>query len=105
LLVVLVAAIGNAADLDLQTDDQNVVQGSEDYNDIVASVAYAIQNDGSVIATVTFPDAYDDVWAKFDSGSTTYTQCTPGTGNDWECTLASGTINGADEIDVIATKN
>ena len=105
LLVVLVAAIGNAADLDLQTDDQNVVQGSEDYNDIVASVAYSIQADGSVFADVTFPDTYDDVWAKFDSGSTTYSQCTDVSGNVWRCTLASGTINGADEIDVIATKN
>ena len=105
LLVVLVAAIGNAAALNYSDMDQNAVQGATNpYKDVTAAVTYTIDGAGDVTASVDFgSDTFDAVSASFDGGSS-YSACT-GSGSNWQCTLANGDIAAAASIDLVAVQN
>ena len=100
LLVVLVAAVGNAAALTITNTPQNVVQGETNYAGADATVAYTIDGSGNVIAEVTFDSAFAAVSASFDGGST-YSACT-GAGTDWQCQLDNADIAAAPSIDLVA---
>jgi hypothetical protein len=109
LLVVLVAAIGNAAALNIVDSDHNVVEGNlSTYAADTATVAYSIQGDGTVVAQVTLGEAYQVVSASFDddSGSGTYSACTAQTAAPdtvWNCPIPDA--NAATGIWVVAAHN
>jgi hypothetical protein len=101
LLVVLVAAIGNAATLSVASGGQNVVAGvSNNYANDTATITYSIDASGNVVADVVFTtDSFTDVSASF-GGS--YVSCT-GAAQNWSCTLPHADIAGATNISLVAT--
>ncbi len=101
LLIVLVAAIGNAAALTVSSGNQNVVEGaSNNYTAATATITYSIDGSGNVTAAVDFgTDSFDDVSASFDGG-TNYTACT-GAGANWDCVVPDAAA--AASIDLVAT--
>lgn len=105
LLVVLVAAVGNAAALNYSDMDQNAVQGATNpYFDVTGTVTYTINGTGDVIANVDFgTDSFDAVSASFNNG-TSYTACAGGP-SVWQCTLANGDVAAAASIDLVAVQN
>lgn len=104
LLVVLVAAVGNAAALNIDGGTyHNVVQGDLAYSgDVSATVTYTIEDNGDVTATLDFGPGndFEAVRARFNS-TDTYADCS-GPGSIWTCTLGNGNIAGAYQLDVVA---
>ena len=104
LLVILVAAVGNAANLTVNDPGQNVVEGSSNvYAGDTATVTYSIDNaTGNVLATVSTTDAFDELSADFGAGSG-YVSCVDaGGGVSWTCTLPNADVNASTSITIIA---
>jgi hypothetical protein len=101
LLVVLVAAIGNAAALTVNGANQNVVAGvSNNYAADTATIDYSIDASGNVVAAVTFTtDSFTEVSASF-GGS--YVACT-GAAQNWSCTLPHADVAGSTQLSLVAT--
>lgn len=103
LLVVLFAAIGNAAALTVNGANQNVVAGvSNNYAADTATITYSIDVNGNVVANVVFTtDSFTDVSASFGGN---YVACTDnGGGMDWDCTLPHADVAGSTQLSLVAT--
>ena len=106
LLVVMVAAVGNAAALTIGGDHNVVEGGLNTYTADTATITYSINTDGTVVAQATLGEAYDAVSASFDGGipSGTYSPCSPNGGSTpdtvWDCTITDP--NGATGIWLVA---
>ena len=105
LLVILVAAVGNAANLTVNAAGQNVVEGTSNvYAGDTATVTYSIDNaTGNVIATVATTDSFDALSADFGAGSGYQSCVDAGGGVSWTCTLSNADVNGSTSISIIAT--
>ena len=101
LLVILVAAVGNAAALTVNDAGQNVVAGvSNNYANDTATINYSIDASGNVVAAVVFTtDSFTDVSASFDG--TNYVACA-GAGQNWSCTLPHASVAGATSLSLVA---
>ena len=107
LLVMLVAAVGNAAALTVNGIDHDVVEGElVTYAPDDATVTYSIDADGDVIANVAFTtESYDVVSASFTGAAGSYTACSNNTAlpsNDWDCELPNAQAAAATGIYLVA---
>ena len=72
----------------------------------VSAVDYVLAADPTLVdaATFTLDAPASSVKAKLEAASTTYTDCTNVTGNDWQCDFTVDVpVRSADELTVIAT--
>ena len=107
LLVLMMAGVGNAANLTVNDAGQNVVEGTSNlYPGDTATVTYSIDNaTGNVIATVATTDSFDALSADFGAGSGYQSCVDAGGGISWTCTLNNADVNGSTSISIIATAN
>ncbi len=105
LIVAAVIAVGNAAAFTFSSNTQNVVEGSSNaYVADQGAVAYTINADGGVVATMAVTDTYTLASGSLTGAAGSYTACTP-TAGQIVCTFANGILNAGTRLYIVATKN
>lgn len=107
IVVATVVGVGNAAALTLNSaTGQNVVEGQS--NAFVAdsgTVAYTIDSNGDVTATVTgLTDTFSAASGSLTGGAGTFVACTPSAGQI-VCVFPNASLNAGTELHIVATSD